>query len=271
MIQVEAIASIGQVQLAYCRQGQAPQALLWLHGGFVSMRTWDEPWAALVADGLSMLAVDLCGHGRSSRREGPTSVSLMAADVLGLLDRLGVEQVVICGHSLGGMVAQELTLMAPDRVLGLILVDTTFNTSDTKLEALQSVAARVAFRFLSVERVIEMTARELSVYRPDVAAHVRQEMASFARDPAHYQRIWQAVFDFDVRAELSQLRCPMLILAAASNPGTSRQALVFERECPQAHVILLPKCGHMIHWDQPELFLHAAREFLAQWPSLNEH
>ena len=271
MIQVEAIASVGQVQLAYCRHGEGKQALLWLHGGFVSMRTWDEPWAALAADGLRMLAVDLCGHGRSSRRDGPTSVSLMAADVLGLLDLLGVEQVVICGHSLGGMVAQELTLMAPERVLGLLLVDTTFNTSDTKLEALQSAAARVAFRFLSVERVIEMTAKELSVYRPDVAAHVRHEMARFARAPAHYQRIWQAVFDFDVRAELGRLRCPMLVLAAASNPGTSRQARVFERECPQARVVLLSKCGHMIHWDQPERFLLAAREFLAQWPALNEH
>ena len=69
-----------------------------------------------------MLAVDLRGHGASSR-PGAYSVALMAADVASLLDAVGGAAVDLVGHSLGGLVALRVAAGRPDRVRRLVLED----------------------------------------------------------------------------------------------------------------------------------------------------
>ena len=268
MSDVEGLVLVGQARLGFRRAGRQPAALLWLHGGYLSSRTWDEPWAALKSRGLSMLAMDLRGHGRSSTLGDQDRVTTMAQDVARALDALGVEQVVVCGHSLGGMIAQQLAWDEPARVRGLILVDTTFSVHDSPLEAAQTTVARAAFTLLSVSRVIELTARELSVYRPDVASHVRHEMARYAHDRTLYKRIWRAVLDFDLSDRLEQITCPTLILASATNPNTCRQGHQMAERMPLATLQLIERAGHMIHWDQPERFTALVLAFTARWPDL---
>ena len=84
---------------------------------------------------------DARGHGESGKPPGPYSLEMMAGDVVGLLDALDIEQVHICGVSMGGMIAQTVALDHPDRVASIALVNTTSEYSDDQLQAWRDRAA----------------------------------------------------------------------------------------------------------------------------------
>ena len=74
------------------------------------------PQTPVLAREYRVVSVDLRGHGRSPVPDGPYAMGELADDVLGLLDRLGVERASICGLSLGGMVGLTMGAIAPERV-----------------------------------------------------------------------------------------------------------------------------------------------------------
>ncbi len=103
-----------------CPAPTAPVAVL-LHGTGATAGSWDVVAASLAAR-RTVLAVDLRGHGASSR-PGAYSIGLMAADVAALLDSVGGAAVDLVGHSLGGLVALRVAVGRPDRVRRLVLED----------------------------------------------------------------------------------------------------------------------------------------------------
>jgi len=115
------------VELVYMdvRPAATPKGtVLLLHGKNFSGAYWERTARALVERGYRVIAPDQIGFGKSSK---PTDVQYsfhaMARHTLALLDELRVEHVVAVGHSMGGMVATRLALSAPERVLGLALVN----------------------------------------------------------------------------------------------------------------------------------------------------
>jgi lipase len=95
-------------------------AVLLLHGVTASHRTW-----TLVADrlpGVRLVAPDLRGRGRSSA-EGPAGMARHADDLARVLDELGLDRVLVVGHSMGAFVGVVLAHRHPERVSGLLLVD----------------------------------------------------------------------------------------------------------------------------------------------------
>jgi pimeloyl-ACP methyl ester carboxylesterase len=93
-----------------------------LHAMGSDSSTWDSLAAALAAVGRQSIAIDLRGHGRSSR-PGKYTLELMVADVLGFLDARGLARVDLVGHSMGGTVAMRLAGVAPTRVRRLVIED----------------------------------------------------------------------------------------------------------------------------------------------------
>lgn len=74
---------------------------------------------------LRLIVFDNRDCGKSSRCLDGYTTRTMAQDTIGLMDHLGIAQAHICGTSMGGMIAQQVVLMAPERVKGLILASTT--------------------------------------------------------------------------------------------------------------------------------------------------
>src|SRR5665811_235295 len=107
-------------EFAYLDSGDGP-ALLFIHGLTNSSRSW-----ARLVDTLNMdyriLAPDLYGHGASAKPMGDYSLSAHAATLRDLLDRLGIDQVTLVGHSLGGGIALQFCYLFPERVSRLVLV-----------------------------------------------------------------------------------------------------------------------------------------------------
>ena len=100
----------------------APPFLL-VHGMASNARVWDGVVAGLVANGHSAVTVDLRGHGRSSKPDGPYDVPGVADDLAVLIERLGIERPVVAGQSWGGNVVLELAARHPDAIRGIVCVD----------------------------------------------------------------------------------------------------------------------------------------------------
>jgi pimeloyl-ACP methyl ester carboxylesterase len=93
------------------------------HGLASNARMWDGVADALAAAGHPVLTVDLRGHGRSSKPDGPYDVPTVAADLVALVDGLGLDRPVVAGQSWGGNVVLELAARDPSRVRGIVCVD----------------------------------------------------------------------------------------------------------------------------------------------------
>src|SRR5690242_20968441 len=91
------------IDVHYRESGKGPKTIVFVHALGTSLRVWDEVIARLSAD-RRCIAYDLRGHGRTTVADGPYSMALLAADLLGLMDALHITEATICGISIGGLI-----------------------------------------------------------------------------------------------------------------------------------------------------------------------
>ena len=103
-------------------EGSQPPFVL-VHGLASNARLWDGVAAALVAHGHPVVTVDLRGHGRSSKPDGPYDVPTVAGDLAALIERLELDRPVVAGQSWGGNVVLELAVRRPSLARGIVCVD----------------------------------------------------------------------------------------------------------------------------------------------------
>jgi pyruvate dehydrogenase E2 component (dihydrolipoyllysine-residue acetyltransferase) len=112
---------VGAGTLRYLRQGDGGDAVLLLHGFGGDLNNWLFAAPAL-AEGHTVYALELPGHGGSSKDVGPGDLDFLVDAVVGFLDAVDLERVHLVGHSLGGLVAASTALRDPGRALSLTLV-----------------------------------------------------------------------------------------------------------------------------------------------------
>src|SRR5829696_6882768 len=112
----------GEVELAICRAGRGPDPVVCLHGITAQHRAFNAAARYLEAS-RGIVGVDLRGRGDSDKPEAGYSLEAHAADVVRVLDHLGLESAVLAGHSMGGFVALKTALMFPERVRAIVLLD----------------------------------------------------------------------------------------------------------------------------------------------------
>ena len=116
------VVRTNSIDLYYEVQGAGTPLVLLAGLGYPGWQ-WHR-MAPLLAQRCQVFTLDNRGVGRSDKPAGPYTASLLAADTVGLLDALGIEQAAIMGHSMGGFIAQALALEYPQRVSKLILAST---------------------------------------------------------------------------------------------------------------------------------------------------
>jgi pimeloyl-ACP methyl ester carboxylesterase len=117
----------GGIGLDVSEAGAGGRPLLLVHGFTGNRIDFDTVLLPLAALGWHVVAPDLRGHGTSDHPSGEDrySLDLFARDLIALVDALGWDELVLLGHSMGGMVAQLMVLEMPDRVRALVLMDTS--------------------------------------------------------------------------------------------------------------------------------------------------
>lgn len=115
------VAEVDGIRVRYARKGDGAQTVLFIHGFGGDLDNWLfnlEP----LADAYAVVALDLPGHGQSSPRLAGTTLAQMAGFVARFMDETGIDAAHVVGHSMGGGVAAQLAVDAPQRVLSVALV-----------------------------------------------------------------------------------------------------------------------------------------------------
>ena len=115
-------AKIGDIQIHYEEYGEGPPLIMILGLG-QDTATWEFQVSDL-SEHFRLILLDNRDSGRSSSSPESYTTETMAGDILGLMDHLGMARAHVLGTSMGGMIAQQVALMAPERVISLVLVST---------------------------------------------------------------------------------------------------------------------------------------------------
>ena len=122
-------AAVNGVELAYYEPGPRTGVPVVLCHGFPELAfSWRHQLKALADAGRWVIAPDQRGYGQSSKPKSVTDYDIdhLTGDMAGLLDHLGVEKAIFCGHDWGGIVVWQLPLLKPTRVAGIIGLNTPF-------------------------------------------------------------------------------------------------------------------------------------------------
>ena len=239
--------------------------ILFLHGIFVSRQSW-QPQLDYFAVNHQVITCDLRGHGQSGSSIGPYNIPLLADDLVALLDSLGIEKVACCGHSFGGMVAQELALNHPERISRLILAETIHGSWITPLDAMWSMTARFLMpHFFNTKAQLDLFARFFTMYGPSsqqAYAFIQTELTRHQNDLTNTQNIIQAAFEFSSRSRLTQITCPTLVMIGQYFLPIYPHAYEMALQIPNVELVTIPNAGHVLNWDNPTLFNETITRFL---------
>ena len=222
--------------------GDMSPALVFLHYWGGSSRTW-RPVAESLAETNRCIAIDFRGWGKSSRGSADYDLETLCADVLGVVDQLGLERFLIVGHSMGGKVAQLVAARQPRGLDRLILIAPAPPTPlDVPEEQRQGMIASYETHE-GVETVIGiLSARPLS------DEHRDQVIEDTLRGAPGAKRAWpERGMATDVSEQASRIEVPVCVIVGADDNVESEDSLraAFGNVVPRAEFIVLPGVGHL--------------------------
>lgn len=220
-----------------------------------SLHVWEDQ-VRVLRDKYRVLRFDTRGHGESSAPEGPYTMGMLADDVIGLFDALGIAKAHFIGISMGGMMAQTLALNHPERFLSLILCDTA---AAVPKEAAPIWADRIrtarekGMSALAGDTINRWLSPPFQEKHPEVVGRIR-EMIVKTPVPG-FAGCCHAISGFDVMERLPQLDLPVLIMVGENDPGTPVESAKQIRDrIKNAELVVLPRAYHLSN-------IEAAQEF----------
>jgi len=128
------------------------------------------------------------------------------------MNALGVAEAALIGHSMGGMVAQELAQAYPDRAWALVLAETSYGVRSRWTEALLTDLAIPLIKTYPMDKQAELYAGVQGKNSPEVKEVLWREIGALAENPENVQAIWNAVGRFDSKDRLGKNQAPTLVL-----------------------------------------------------------
>ena len=240
------------MKIAYRREGHGPAVLL-IHGVGGDASNWSSIVPRL-RNQYDVISMDLRGHGASDRITSPVTAAELANDAVQVLDEAGVTRCRVVGFSLGGAVAQALTLDHPARVERLAVIATVCGrTVGERSQAEERIAfvrqhGTAGIAEANRERWFTDAFREK---HPDVVeARVRQVRET---DPASYLHAFTAFCTTDYASRLTEITVPTLIVAGEHDvAATPRMAALMRERIRGSQVFVLPGLRHSLLIEAPE-------------------
>jgi pimeloyl-ACP methyl ester carboxylesterase len=251
------LVRVGEIELDYDRGGSGPPLLL-IMGLSGTALHWGEPFLDALRRDFEVIVYDHRGVGASSRLTGRLTIVELADDAAGLLDALEIESAHVLGISMGGMVAQELTLACPERLRTLTLGCTSCG-GDLGVHPAPEVSQRLAEGMISGSR--ERAIR---------AAWEVNVSPGFAVDPDAWARFLQlglrrpvaipvimeqmrAILGHDTCGRLPAVTSPTLVIHGTLDRLLPVQnGRLIAELIPGAGLEIFDGIGHLFVWEEPE-------------------
>lgn len=235
--------------------------LVFLNSLGTDFRIWDDVISRLDLT-APVLCMDKRGHGLSD--EGPVSMELLARDAAGLMDRLGLSGGLICGVSVGGMIAQTLAAQRPELVSGLVLCNTGAKIGDAESwnarigavldQGIPAIAEAILERWFSTG---------FRSQEPGALAGYRNML--IRTPPAGYAAVCAAIRDSDLSQTSANLTLPALCIAGSEDQATPPDVVeALARIIPGAQYRRIEGCGHLPCIEAPDTVAQEVRQFYRQ-------
>ena len=272
-------AQVNGTTLHYERFGNGPELML-MHGGLGFDHTYFRPWVDPLAEDFTLTLYDHRGNGRSERPPSLEGVdhATWADDAETLREHLGIENMILLGHSYGGTIALHYALRHQRHLRALILATTypAWDYRDALIEGARKVGTpseieaieTVFFRHLANdEDMEELVARVGGLYFHDreseAANYVNTEIRYSAA--AYNHGFLDIHSNYDVVDRLGEINVPTLVLC-----GNSDFVTPYEQGSARLHwgidgskLVMFEKSAHMIFAEEQEKFLRVLRSFAA--------
>jgi proline iminopeptidase len=248
-----------------------------LHGGPGCEHSYFKPWMSPLAEDMQLIYLDHRGNGRSERTALETyTIEQMADDLEGLRKHLGLDDVMILGHSFGGMVAQKYALKYPDAISKLVLAATAPSLAfwDEAQDAAKVTATDEQLAILNNLFEGKINSQEehdawwrvcmpLYFYKPDLPV-IEEELDRMigAYEVTNYM-MKNDLATFDYRDQLAGITAPTLVLAGRHDwvtPVSQNEAI--SSRIPNARLVVMEDSGHMGFAEEPEAYIKHLRDFL---------
>lgn len=231
--------------------------MVFLHEGLGSLSLWkDFPHHLCQKLGMRGLVYSRPGYGNSTPRQpqekwGVDFMHRQADSILpALLKQLDIHQPWLFGHSDGGSIALIYAAHFPTMLAGAIVVAPHIMVEDISIASIQ--AARKAYEHLGL--------------RDRLARHHSDSDSAFYG----WNDIWldPAFRNWNIEAELSEIRCPLMAIQGIDDEyGSMQQILGIRAQLPSTEILALPHCGHSPHRDQPAQLTKAVTGFITRHSS----
>ncbi len=261
--------TINNISIYYEQHGEGSDDLILIGGLSSDHQVWKSTLRHF-SKHFRILIFDNRGAGKSSTPDYPYTTEMMANDVLQLMDLLGIKRAHVLGHSMGGCIAQQMALLAPEKINKMIVAcsrakpNALANMALTMREKLQ--AAGMPIEILA-EYVMPLLFSETFLQNEmQVKGFIQWTMQNpHPQSAKGFSHQLHAVKTHDVSNRLSEIQAPTLVIAGDEDilmPKAS--AKIFSESLKNSEFVVIPDCAHMPHVEKSREFAECVMRFLTR-------
>ncbi|MGH2773563.1 MAG: alpha/beta fold hydrolase [Actinomycetota bacterium] len=260
------VADSGGLEIAFWSFGSGDPLML-ITGLGMPAATWGPLPSVLSSKGYQTIVMDNRDCGTSGVCDDEYTITEMAADAMAVLDALGIEKTYLLGASMGGFIAQEMTISHPHRVERLMLISTGPGIGGgipPETEVMTAIFNSMDEDPTEVTRNVVglLTGPGWAEKHPRLMKFAINQKLVDAANMANVERQWTASATFSSWDRLDQIRCPVMILHGDADllvPVGNGEALA--SRIPQAGFLKLSGVGHILPLERPAELLNAIGGF----------
>lgn len=269
---------VNHLEVHYKSMGQGEPVLLLLHGFGASTWSWREVMLPLSRFGM-VIAFDRPAFGLTERPlpsewkgENPYTAEAQARLTVSLLDQLGIERAILVGHSAGGSIAVLTALRFPERVQALVLISPAIYEGGgtpswihpfLRIPQVQRLGPLLVRLLVSrLEGALPSAWHDPNKISTEVVAGYKKPLMAENWDRAFWE-FMLASHPLELDKQLDRIAQPTLVITGDDDRWVpSAQSMRLATELPNAELVVIPNCGHLVQEECPEAFIQAVTAFL---------